>query len=181
MLESFRASNFASFKDEIYITTLCNSSRKELIKTNTFECRNNRYNKVTYIFGANGSGKTNLFLALNKLRQIIVMSTVIGSKSNKILEVPIIKKELNSPIENFKFDSDSKYKPTLFGVDIIIDEILYSYEFEILDGKIISELLTKKNKRKEVLIKRTSPSFEDIILRSDLAKFKSNVNVVREN
>ena len=44
MLESFRASNFASFKDEIYITTLCNSSRKELIKSNTFECWNNRYN-----------------------------------------------------------------------------------------------------------------------------------------
>ncbi len=32
MLESFRVSNFASFKDEVYITTLCNSSRKELIK-----------------------------------------------------------------------------------------------------------------------------------------------------
>ncbi len=121
------------------------------------------------------------FLALNKLRKTIVMSTVIGAKSNKILEVPIIKKELNSPIENFKFDSDSKFKPTLFGIDVIIDEMLYSYEFEILDGKIISELLTKKNKRKEVLIKRTSPSFEDIILRSDLAKFKPNVNVVREN
>ena len=116
MLESFRVSNFASFKDEVYITTLCNSSRKELIKTNTFECRDSRYNKVTYIYGANGSGKTNLFLALNKLRKTIVMSTVIGAKSNKILEVPIIKKELNSPIENFKFDSDSKFKPTLFGI-----------------------------------------------------------------
>lgn len=181
MLESFRASNFASFKDEVYITTLCNSSRKELIKTNTFECRKNRYNKVTYIYGANGSGKTNLFLALNKLKNIIVMSTVIGTNSNKILEVPIIKRELNSPVDNFKFDSDSKFESTLFGIEIIIDEILYSYEFEILEGKIISELLTKKNKRKEVLIKRTSPNFEDITLRSELAKFKSNVSVVREN
>lgn len=181
MLESFRVSNFASFKDEVCITTLSNSSKKELIDTNTFECRGNRYNKVTYIYGANGSGKTNLLVALNRIRKTIIMSTVIGARSNKLLEVPVIRKELNTPIENFKFDTDSKSKPTLFGLDIVIDDILYSYEFEILDGKIISELLTKKNKRKEVLIKRTSPSFEDIVLRSELAKFKPNVSVVREN
>lgn len=181
MIESFRVSNFASFKDEVLITTLANSSKKELIDKNTFKCRENIYNKVSYIFGSNGSGKTNLFVGFNKLRKIIVMSTVIGVRSRKLLEVPIVKKELTSPIENFKFDKNSSSRPTEFGIDIIIDDILYTYEFKLLNDKVISEILTKKKKRKEVLIKRTSPNFEDIILRSELAKFKTNLHVVREN
>ena len=126
MIESFRVSNFASFKDEVLITTLANSSKKELIDKNTFKCRENIYNKVSYIFGSNGSGKTNLFVGFNKLRKIIVMSTVIGVRSRKLLEVPIVKKELTSPIENFKFDKNSSSRPTEFGIDIIIDDILYT-------------------------------------------------------
>lgn len=181
MIESFRVSNFASFKDEVLITTLANPSKKELIDKNTFKCRENIYNKVSYIFGSNGSGKTNLFVGFNKLRKIIVMSTVIGARSRKLLEVPIVKKELTSPIENFKFDKNSSSKPTEFGINIIIYDILYTYEFKMLNDKVISETLTKKKKRKEVLIKRTSPNFEDIILRSELAKFKTNIHVVREN
>ena len=40
---------------------------------------------------------------------------------------------------------------------------------------------TKKNKRTEILIKRTSPKYEDILLRSGLASFKGMVTVVRDD
>ena len=85
---------------------------------------------VTGFIGPNGSGKTNLFVGFNKLRKIIVMSTVIGVRSRKLLEVPIVKKELTSPIENFKFDKNSSSRPTEFGIDIIIDDILYTYDLK---------------------------------------------------
>ena len=63
---------------------------------------------------------------------------------------------------------------------MIIEEILYTYSFAIQDGKIQKELLTKKKKRTEVLIKRTSPKYEDIVLRSGLSSFKNMVSVVKK-
>ena len=50
-----------------------------------------------------------------------------------------------------------------------------------MGGKILEEYLSKKNKRTEILIKRTSPKYQDIHLRSEMSSFKNNVNVVRED
>ncbi len=181
MFVSFLVGNTGPFKDITGITTVCESLKKEFLERNTFKIGNYNYNKISYIYGANGSGKTNFLSALTKMQKIIVMSTVLGSNNNKLLEVPAIKKELSSPIETFKFDVDFKSKETFFEIQILLDEILYSYSFAIQDGKIQRELLTKKKKRTEILIKRISPKYEDIILKSGLASFKNMVSVVRDD
>lgn len=147
MFVSFLVGNTGPFKDITGITTVCESLKKEFLERNTFKIGNYNYNKISYIYGANGSGKTNFLSALTKMQKIIVMSTVLGSNNNKLLEVPAIKKELSSPIETFKFDVDSKSKETFFEIQILLDEILYSYSFAIQDGKIQRELLTKKKKK----------------------------------
>lgn len=181
MFVSFSVKNIGPFKQETGITTSVETAKKEYWEENTFELAGNNYNKITYIYGANGSGKTNYFVALTKLQKTVIMSTVLGVNNNKLLEVPAIKKELSAPIETFKFDDMSKSKETEFKVELVIDGILYTYSFAILDGKIQNEFLSKKNKRTEILLKRTSPKFEDILLKSDLLGFKPTISVVRED
>lgn len=58
--------------------------------------------------------------------------------------------------------------------------LTYHYEFGIKGKTITSELLTKKRRRTEKLLERTSPSFEDITLRSDLKEFESAKHRVKE-
>ena len=181
MFVSFSVGNTGPFKEITGITTLAENLKKEFLEENTFEVSGQNYNKISYIYGANGSGKTNYLAALTKMQKMIIMSTVLGANNNKLLEVPAIKKELAAPIETFKFDIDCKSKETYFEIQVIIEEILYTYSFAIQDGKIQKELLTKKKKRTEVLIKRTSPKYEDIVLRSGLSSFKNMVSVVRED
>lgn len=181
MFVSFSVGNTGPFKEITGITTVAESLKKEFLDENTFEVSGKNYNKISYIYGANGSGKTNFLSALTKMQRIVIMSTVLGANNNKLLEVPAIKKELASPIETFKFDVDCKGKETSFEIQVLLDGILYSYSFTTRDGKIESELLTKKNKRTEVLIKRTSSSYEDIELRSGMSSFKKMVSVVRDD
>lgn len=114
----------------------CGEFEKEFLEENTFEVSGQNYNKISYIYGANGSGKTNYLAALTKMQKMIIMSTVLGANNNKLLEVPAIKKELAAPIETFKFDIDCKSKETYFEIQVIIEEILYTYSFAIQDGKI---------------------------------------------
>ena len=181
MFVSFSVGNTGPFKEVTGITTVCESLKKEFLGKNTFEVGGHNYNKISYIYGANGSGKTNFLSALTKMQKMIIMSTVLGANNNKLLEVPAIKKELASPIETFKFDVDCKSRETFFEIQVLLEGILYSYSFAVQDGKIQRELLTKKNKRTEILIKRTSPKYEDILLRSGLASFKGMVTVVRDD
>ena len=98
MFVSFSVGNTGPFKEVTGITTVCESLKKEFLGKNTFEVGGHNYNKISYIYGANGSGKTNFLSALTKMQKLIIMSTVLGANNNKLLEVPAIKKELASPI-----------------------------------------------------------------------------------
>lgn len=181
MFVSFMAKNIGPFKEKVGITTLSDLTKKEMLEELTFSIEDKRYNKISYMFGANGSGKTNYFIALTKMQKIIVLSTVLGANNSKLLEVPAIKKELASPIEPFKFDVSAQTIPSEFEIEIVLNKTLYRYSFKIKDGEILEEYLSKKLKRTEYLIQRTSPKYEDINLRSDLSSFKSNISVVRKD
>ena len=56
-LKSLSVENFASFADRVTFTTEVDSSKKEYLE-NTFERGDSRFNKVSFLYGANGSGKT---------------------------------------------------------------------------------------------------------------------------
>lgn len=101
MFVSFSVGNTGPFKEVTGITTLAESLKKELLKENTFEVSGQNYNKISYIYGANGSGKTNYLAALTKMQKMIIMSTVLGANNNKLLEVPAIKKRIVVSNRNF--------------------------------------------------------------------------------
>lgn len=97
----------------------------------------------------------------------------------QLLSLPPLK-GIDDPVKTFAFDVAYKEKPTLFSIDIVLGNITYHYEFSIKGKLIMSELLTKKHRRIEKLLEHTSPSYKDIVLRSDLKSFESTKQVVKE-
>lgn len=56
VLKMLSVENFASFVGPVVFTTETDISKKEYLE-NTFVCGDNRFNKVSFLYGANGSGK----------------------------------------------------------------------------------------------------------------------------
>lgn len=180
ILKSFYVSNFKSFKDEISFTTEIDYSKKEYLERNTFEEKEEVYNKVSYIYGANGSGKTNFCRAIGWLKSIIALSPIIAFNGEKSLKMNLFKSHLKGKDNYFKFEAGYESIPIYFCIELLIDDILYTYSFKTLNNIIIEEKLYKKVKRRELILNRTSERYEDIELKGELLSFKPNIHIVRE-
>ena len=72
------------------------------------------------IYGANGSGKSNIMTALHALD--VLMRATSDDKDD---EIPFI--------ESFKFNSETVSEPSVFKISFIAaDNIIYNYELTVL-------------------------------------------------
>ena len=178
ILKSLSAENFASFAERIEFSTETDSGKKEHLE-NTFTVEDMRFNKVSFLYGANGSGKTFFCKILREIQRILALSPLItATNSAQFLATPQIK-GIDAPVKPFAFDTQYQDKPTTLGIDIVLDGVSYHYEFSIQEKTVVREILTKKFRRTEKLIERTSPSFKDILLRSDLKGFEPTKQTVK--
>ena len=178
ILKSLSAENFASFAERIEFSTETDSGKKEHLE-NTFTVEDMRFNKVSFLYGANGSGKTFFCKILREIQRILALSPLItATNSAQFLATPQIK-GIDAPVKPFAFDMQYQDKPTTLGIDIVLDGVSYHYEFSIQGKTVVREILTKKFRRTEKLIERTSPSFKDILLRSDLKGFEPTKQTVK--
>ncbi len=178
ILKSLSAENFASFAEMVTFTTEADPSRKEHLE-NTFANGDQLFNKVSFLYGANGSGKTFFCKILREIQRLLLFSPLMAMGNAEFLANPQFK-GLDAPVRNFAFDDSYHSKPTTFAIDLVLGKITYHYEFSMLGKTVVSELLTKKFRRTERLIERTSPSFKDITLRSELKEFESLKHRVKE-
>lgn len=179
ILKSISAENFASFAEKVIFTCVADGSKKEYAM-NTFEAGDDVINKVSYVYGANGSGKTFFCKILREIQRMIALSPLSMMKSSQIKAL-FPGEELLKPISKFAFDIAYQDLPTTLGIEMIIDNVTYHYEFSVLGEKIVHELLTKKYRRTEKILERTSPSFQDITVRSELKSFEDTKRVVKED
>ena len=178
ILKSLSAENFASFAERIEFSTETDSGKKEHLE-NTFTVEDMRFNKVSFLYGANGSGKTFFCKILREIQRILALSPLItATNSAQFLATPQIK-GMDAPVKPFAFDTQYQDKPTTLGIDIVLDGVSYHYEFSLQEKTVVREILTKKFRRTEKLIERTSPSFKDILLRSDLKGFEPTKQTVK--
>ena len=70
VLKSLRVKNFGPFADEICFTTATDKSKKEYPE-NTFQINNTEFNRIAFIYGANGSGKSNFCKAILQIQNFI--------------------------------------------------------------------------------------------------------------
>lgn len=178
ILKSLSAENFASFAERSEFSTETDSGKKEHLE-NTFTVEDMRFNKVSFLYGANGSGKTFFCKILREIQRILALSPLItATNSAQFLATPQIK-GIDAPVKPFAFDTQYQDKPTTLGIDIVLDGVSYHYEFSFQGKTVVREILTKKFRRTEKLIERTSPSFKDILLRSDLKGFEPTKQTVK--
>ena len=178
VLKSLSAENFASFAERVTFTTEADASKKENL-SNTFMEGDLRFNKVCFIYGANGSGKTYFCKILREIQRYLTLSPlIVASDNTQFISAPQFK-GLDSSTKSFAFDVSYQERPTTFCVEVVIDKTVYHYEFSVLGKQVERELLTKKYRRREVLIDRKSPSYKDITLRSELKGFEATKQTVK--
>ena len=137
MLIRFRTSNFLSFDQEQELSMIAGNTKKK--ENHLIDENNLKLLKFSAIYGANASGKSNLFKAINFSKNIILA----GIKVNLANLYCRIKDSNKNKISSFEYE-------------IKIDNRFYAYGFDLMLSKnsIQAEWLYEldKNKNKEVLI-----------------------------
>lgn len=178
ILKFLSVENFASFAERITFTTQSSTGMKECLG-NTFAHNDLLFNKVSFLYGANGSGKTFFCKIIREIQRMLDWSPLTAMNNGQFLSLPQFK-GIDAPIKGFAFDVSYQKKPTTFEIDIVIGSITYHYAFSIYEKQVVYELLTKKAQRTEKLLERTSPSYKSITLRSELKNFEGTKHVVKE-
>ena len=133
MLIRFSFKNFKSFKDENCLDMEATSLKEH--EYNVAKIDNGEYLKVSAIYGANASGKTNVLQAFDYMKKRILVSD--DSKKNSPID--------EENIYSFMINNNS----IALEVEILAkNNKIYKYGFEVLKDKIISEWLFEKRVNK---------------------------------
>ena len=133
MLIRFSFKNFKSFKNENCLDMEATSLKEH--EYNVAKTENGEYLKVSAIYGANASGKTNVLQAFDYMKKRILVSD--DSKKNSPID--------DENIYSFMINND----PIALEVEILAkNNKIYKYGFEVLKDTIISEWLFEKRVNK---------------------------------
>lgn len=159
MFVQFTLKNFLSFKEETTLDMTAINAYKEhannLIDNGTKE----KFLRVAAIYGANASGKSNLYLALRFFQKIIKESLNNVDDNNN--------QAISKYYMPFEFDKDKEN--TEFEIIKIVNDYEYKYGFEYNQEEIVSEWLYRKN----INTNRNTTVFERS---NDSIKFGPSVN-----
>ena len=129
MLIEFKVGNFRSFKDRVTLSMVA-SSDKEHMESNTIKIDDKlRLLKSAVLYGANASGKSNLFKAMAFMKKFISTSSKESLSTEKI------------PVEKFLLSTESEKFPSTFEIVFIIDKIRYRYGFQVDSERVHNEWL----------------------------------------
>lgn len=154
MLVQFMLKNVLSFKKETILDMTAIHAYKEhkdnLIENGTKE----KFLKVAAIYGANASGKSNLYLAMTYFQNIIMesLNNVDDGESSAIEKY----------YEPFSFENDNR-ENSEFQIVEILGDFEYRYGFEYNAECVVAEWLYRKNlktNRKAVIFERTTETVE---------------------
>lgn len=133
MLIDFKFSNFLSFKNEVTLS-LEAASISEYEADCVHEVSNLRLLKGAAIYGANGSGKSNV------LKAFVFFHTLIQNSVSKDFSQLIVN------LEPFRLDLTSSNEPTMFEGRCIEGGVIYRYGFKVTQNRILEEWLYRKRK-----------------------------------
>jgi len=131
MLLEFKIGNYLSFK-EISTFSLYPASIKEHKETNIIESKT--FSKIKFlksaaIYGANASGKSNLFKAMAFMKFFVLNSSKETQAIDKI------------KVESYRLNFETYENPSHFEISIVVNDIIYKYGFEADKNEVKSEWL----------------------------------------
>lgn len=142
MLLSFRVANHRSIREE-----------QHLLLTPQYEA--DRPEHATWtgvpvigIFGPNAAGKSNILDALRYMRSMVVGSHRESEPGGGVLRTP------------FALDPAMRSEPSSFVVDLLHEEVRYTYGFQVDDERILNEwLYAYQEKQRNVLFERNGDEY----------------------
>ncbi len=135
MLLGFKVKNYKSFKNLQYFSLIAGKVRN--FENHITMCKDKKVLKFSGMYGANGSGKSNLISAI-EFGKILLEKNCVHLSSDLY----------------YRGVQDGKSKSSYFEYELFINNKLYSYGFEInlYKKEIISEWLIDMSKKKEKII-----------------------------
>lgn len=130
MLLRFGVSNHYSIRGYQEISLVASSAIKD--RAADLLSVPNRSEKVVpaaVIYGANGSGKTNLLDALGFLRKAVILSHKSGDADSPI------------PVSPFRLDDVSESEPTTLDCDFILNDVRFSFGVSLSKKRVHEEYL----------------------------------------
>ncbi len=134
MLLRFSVQNFLSFRDRQTLDLTAAKSCKERLENNTVESGSLRILKNAVIYGANASGKSNLFLAMGRLRDLVINSSKESQAEELIAVTPFLLRQ------------DTANAPTSFEVELELAAGRFRYGVEFDTKKIHREWLFRNGR-----------------------------------
>ncbi len=132
MLIRFIVENYLSFKDETEFNMLTGAPRR--LKHHVHEENDLELLKMAAIYGANGSGKSNLVASLTALRNLVTSKNLFLVQEHA---------------RKFRLNKDFAQKPTYFEVEFIHNHKTFLYAIKIHQYKILEECLYVTHTKQE--------------------------------
>ncbi|WP_067181049.1 AAA family ATPase [Microtetraspora niveoalba] len=153
MLLRFRVANHASLRDEQELSLVALDEHADLAVRSPID-EDVSVLPAAAIYGGNASGKSNLLQALR------FMATAVEDSHQRWRPGAVIRRN------SFRFDDESRERPSEFSADIAIDGVHYEYGFSLDDTAIRSEWLysfSRQQRRvRRVLFERSGPEGKSI-------------------
>ncbi|HEX9043139.1 MAG TPA: ATP-binding protein [Trebonia sp.] len=169
-LLAFRAANVRSFRDELELSLLATALADEGVPRSMSWREGGRLTEVlpvAGVFGANASGKSNLFRAMNDMRRHVLYSFSRADPDSGMRR------------NAFRLDSAEK-DASRFEIDLILDGVLHEYGFVMDDAQVLEEWAYRYPRGKSALLFRREKS--DVTLGgSNRAKGRAVMEILRPN
>lgn len=169
MLVQFSFKNVLSFKETTVLDMSAVNAYKEHESNLIDVGMKEKFLRVAAVYGANASGKSNLGLAMNYFREIVMKSfnNTEDDQENVIKEY------------YFPFEFEGSEENSEFEVVEILDDYEYRYGFEYNENIIVSEWMYRKNirtNRSSIILERagTDITFGPSV-RKECEMFKSKI------
>ena len=148
MITSFIAENYRSIDGEIRLSFEADTGIKDLNNRGYTTIANSRVLNAKAFYGANSSGKSNVFKAVGRMRSMIIHSVRLND--NETL-----------PYDAFLL-SDKKARPTRFEMSFIDGLDKFTYGFSYTTQRIEEEWLVAKFPKRSLktLLRRTTDMIE---------------------
>lgn len=170
MLYRYSVENYKSFKEKAELSFVpISAGCSHVVNCGKIKCL-----KSAVIYGANASGKSNLIKSIDFVRDSILGNRYLGSQG------PIY----------YKLDEEYSKQPSVFCVELIIDNRLYQYGFSILSAQlhVVEEWLYELVHDGEIMIFNRRYLNEkkeyEIVINEDLiqnSKEKERMNIYIED
>lgn len=130
MLLAFRAQNVRSFRDEFELSLLSTRlADEDVVRLVTWREGGRPIGvlPVAGVFGANGSGKSNVLKAMDDMRGHVLHSFRAGSPTGGLSRCP------------FLLDRAGRKEPSRFEVDLVLEGVRHEYGFSLDDERVREE------------------------------------------